>query len=140
MSAQPSSAVRAKALEGVNLECLRARWREAGGEPPALRSVDLLAHMLAWRIQCEGEGGLDADLRRNLRRSPKVAAIPGPSGGTKLVREWQGVRHEVVAMNDGRFVYLNVQYRSLSQIARVITGVRWNGPRFFGLRQGAGRA
>ena len=59
-----------------------------------------------------------------------------PRGGTRLVREWQGVRHEVVAMTDGGYLYRGERHRSLSQVARVITGSRWNGPRFFGLRQG----
>ena len=93
--------------------------------------------MLAWRIQAEREGGLDADLRRALRRPAGVRAAAEPTGGTRLVREWEGVAHEVIAINGGGFLYLGARYRSLSQIARVITGVRWNGPRFFGLRDPA---
>jgi hypothetical protein len=56
--------------------------------------------------------------------------------GTRLTREWQGVRHEVVVEPDGRFRHREELHRSLSQVARKITGSRWNGPRFFGLRAG----
>ena len=122
-------------LEDMSLEDLRARWRDRYGAPPALRSPELLALMLAWRLQAEREGGLDADLRRALRRSGAVKAAPEPTAGTRLVREWEGSRHEVIVMSEGGFLYQGDRYRSLSQVARAITGVRWNGPRFFGLRQ-----
>ncbi len=92
--------------------------------------------MLAWRIQADADGGLDAETRRALRRPIAAAsrATPQPSAGTKLVREWQGVQHEVTAAPEGGFFYRGERYRSLSQVARAITGTRWNGPRFFGLR------
>ncbi len=54
--------------------------------------------------------------------------------GVKLLREWQGKVHEVLALEDGRFAYSGKVWRSLSEIAREITGVRWSGPRFFGTR------
>jgi hypothetical protein len=123
-------------LEGLGLEALRGEWRARFGAPPALRSPELLAMMLAWRIQAEAAGGLDADTRRALRRPVAAAsrAAPQPSAGTKLIREWQGVRHEVTAVSEGGFLYQGQRFRSLSQVARAITGTRWNGPRFFGLR------
>jgi hypothetical protein len=122
-------------LEGLALEDLRARWRARYGAPPKLRSPELLALMLAWRIQAEREGGLDGDLRRALRRAAGVRAAAEPAAGTRLVREWQGRQHEVIVMSEGGFLYQGDRYRSLSEIARAITGVRWNGPRFFGLRR-----
>lgn len=95
--------------------------------------------MLAWRIQAAREGGLGADLRRSIRRpaAAPVATILTP--GTRLTREWQGVRHEVVVEPDGRFRHDGQLHRSLSQVARKITSSRWNGPRFFGLRAGEGQ-
>ena len=126
------------ALEGLSLEDLRTCWRARYGAPPALRSAELLALMLAWRIQAGREGGLEADLRRVLRRPARVRTPPEPCAGARLVREWQGAPHEVIMMGEGGFLYQGDRYRSLSQIARVITGVRWNGPRFFGLRQEPG--
>lgn len=126
------------ALKEEPLEELRRRWRERFGAPPKLRSPELLAHMLAWRLQAEREGGLDADLRRSLRRSVGARTSGDPTPGTRLVREWEGVAHEVVAMREGGYLYRGDRYKSLSEIARVITGVRWNGPRFFGLRQKPG--
>ena len=124
-------------LEGLCLEDLRGRWRALYGAPPRLRSPELLALMLAWRIQADRQGGLDADIRRALRRSAGVKAASEPTAGTCLVREWEGDLHEVIVMSEGGFFYRGDRYKSLSQIARAITGVRWNGPRFFGLRREA---
>ena len=125
------------ALQGLGLEPLRAIWRTRYGSPPPIRSHEILALMLAWRIQAAREGGLDGELRRAIRRPG--AAKPGATSltpGTRLTREWQGARHEVVVEPDGRFRHQDVLHRSLSQVARKITGSRWNGPRFFGLRAG----
>jgi hypothetical protein len=122
-----------RALEGMDLEGLRAEWRRRYGPPPRLRSADLLARMLAWRIQSEALGGLDADLSRRLRRGSGLGRnrtdVPV---GSKLAREWQGVVHEVEACGEG-FRYRGTTYPSLSKVAGVITGVKWSGRRFFGL-------
>lgn len=78
---------------------------------------------------------MDVQARRNLRR-PSTSKTPSPlTPGTLLVREWKGLRQQVVVAPDGRLHWAGGEYRSLSQVARAITGVRWNGPRFFGLRQ-----
>jgi hypothetical protein len=92
----------------------------------------LLRHVLAWRAQAEIYGGLDAQTRRLLRdeRPPRESPV---APGTIISREWRGVTHDVEASDDG-FLYDGRRWKSLSQIARVITGTRWNGPRFFGLR------
>jgi hypothetical protein len=122
-----------RALERLDLEGLRAEWRRRYGPPPTLRSRDLLARMLAWRIQAEAFGGLDADLAKRLRRGVGLSAARSDvSLGTRLVREWQGEPHEVEALENG-FRYRGTLYRSLSAVARQITGVKWNGRRFFGL-------
>lgn len=101
-----------------------------------MRSPEILALMLAWRIQAAREGGLDGELRRTLRRPTSAPVATALTPGTRLTREWQGVRHEVVVEPDGRFRHCDELHRSLSQVARKITGSRWNGPRFFGLREG----
>ncbi len=125
-----------EALEGLDLHGLRAVWRERYGAPPKLRSVELLGLMLAWRLQVEAAGGLSPEARRAIRRPVGEKASPTAAAGARLVREWGGVRHEATAIADGGFLYSGERFASLSQIARRITGVRWNGPRFFGLRTG----
>ena len=122
-----------RALERLGLESLRTEWRRRYGPPPTLRSRDLLARMLAWRVQAEAFGGLDVDLAKRLRRGVGLSAARSdvPSG-TRLVREWQGEPHEVEAL-EGGFRYRGTHYRSLSAVAGQITGVKWNGRRFFGL-------
>jgi hypothetical protein len=123
------------AIAGENLEQLRARWNGRWGNPPRLRSVALLRRLIAWRLQAEAHGGIDDATRRMLR-----GAAPGPeklmAPGTVLTREWQGVRHQVEITEDG-LIHAGRHWKSLSEVARAITGTRWNGPRFFGLRETA---
>lgn len=123
-----------RALEALGLEGLRAEWRRRYGQPPLLRSPDLLRRNLAWRIQADAFGGLSEWSLRALRsKGPMHAPI---ATGTRLAREWRGRRHEVEVAPTG-VVYKGRTYASLSEVARLITGVRWNGPRFFGLRNDA---
>lgn len=132
--ATPPAIIEYAGLADADLSKLRRIWSEHFGRAPTLRSPELLGLMLAYRLQAARYGGLESDLRRTIRRP---SAGPGPVGltpGTKLTREWQGVRHEVVVSSDRLYVHNGTSYRSLSQVARQITGSRWNGPRFFGLR------
>jgi hypothetical protein len=137
MSLEARIAEEVRALARLDLEGLRSEWGRRYGAPPKLRSVDMLARMLAWRIQAEALGGLDPDLARRLRRGTGLGQprtdLPA---GTRLSREWQGRVHEVEAV-EGGFLYAGQTYRSLSKVAGVITGVKWNGRRFFGLDQEA---
>ncbi len=94
----------------------------------------MLALMLAYRIQADQAGGVSVDLRRSLRRPASSPGMSALRPGTRLSREWQGVRHEVVVEADGKLSWSGERYASLSHVARAITGTRWNGPRFFGLR------
>jgi hypothetical protein len=136
VSQQSDLASEVQALESLDLEGLRAAWRAWGEEPPKTRSPELLRLALGWRMQAEATGGLTREARAMLRRTSTPArAPPGLGDGARLVREWRGVRHEVVAV-DGGFRHRGQIYRSLSEVARAITGSRWNGPRFFGLRAG----
>ena len=97
---------------------------------------------LSYKLQADALGDLDRDTARALDRmagqgaGAEVMPVPGTRSaqrGTVLVREWQGTLHSVMVMEDG-YAWNCVTYRSLSEVARAITGTRWNGPRFFGLR------
>ena len=122
---------------------LREIWRDRlGQDPPPLRGREILRRMLAYRIQEAIYGGLSAASGRKLdkieerRRNPALKASAPPlrlTPGTILTREWKGVRHEVKVGVDG-FDHQGQTYKSLSEVARVIAGSRWNGPLFFGLR------
>jgi hypothetical protein len=127
-----------RALAPLDLEGLRARWRRQFGPPPKLRSVDLLRLMLAWRIQADAQGGLDLATRRALRRKTSGMAEGQSHGhGAVLRRIWQGRMIEATVEAEG-FRCEGRLYRSLSALALAVTGTRWNGPRFFGLRQEPG--
>ena len=126
-----------QALDRLDLEGLREVWRGRYAEPPPLRSVDLLRLILAWRIQAQALGGLDPKVRRQLKRRGALEAEGLSLGvGAILRREWQGGVVEVEVAQDG-FRWEGRVYRSLSAVATAIAGVKWNGPRFFGLRADA---
>ena len=124
---------------------LLALWRELFAKPahPRLRR-NLMIPLLAYRLQEQAYGGLKPATRKRLqkltaeleqsRKSP-LALLPRLKTGTKLLRQWQGEMHEVLVADEG-FEYRGVRYESLSEIARQITGTRWSGPLFFGLKQG----
>lgn len=125
------------AIEVMDLAALRSLWADHFGTPPTLRSVDLMRLTLSWRLQARAFGGLDAGMRRRLRRPTKAdpqSAIDLPIG-TKLKREWQG-RTYVIEVTAQGFCWDDNIFASLSAVASAITGTNWNGPRFFGLRKG----
>jgi hypothetical protein len=122
-----------RALAALDLPGLREEWRRRYGEPPKMRSSELLSRLLAWRIQSDVFGGLDAATIRLLQPGRSTAPASSLLPGTRLSREWQGLRHDVEVLEAG-FLHQGTTYRSLSETARAITGTRWNGHRFFGLR------
>ena len=123
-----------RALEAMGLDGLREEWkRQNFGTPPKFRSTDLLRRWLAWKMQTRAFGGLSPETRGKLRRTSMPSATQKLKLGLRLAREWKGVRHDVEIV-EGGVLYANQTYASLSEVARLITGVRWNGPRFFGLR------
>jgi Protein of unknown function (DUF2924) len=91
---------------------------------------------IAYDLQVKAFGGLPARTKRSLRSAAKAdrksALSKLPSRGTRLVREWHGALHEVEVLEDS-YLWRGVRHRSLSAIARAITGTKWSGPRFFGL-------
>jgi Protein of unknown function (DUF2924) len=138
----PARRVDLGSLETASVEALRLRWTSAYGIGPLPRlSRELLIRGIAYRMQEQARGGLSGKVVRRLEqiaRGEDAAHCSGASAsvaraGTRLVREWQGRAHEVVALEDG-FLWNGKAYRSLSEIARLITGTRWSGPRFFGLQ------
>ena len=124
-----------RALARLDLEGLRAAWRRRYGAPPKLRSTDLLARLLAWKIQAAAFGGLDPETRAAIFRKSLPSGGPILTPGMRLDREWRGVT-ESVDVIEGGFRWRGTTYPSLSKVAQAITGVKWNGPRFFGLRNG----
>jgi hypothetical protein len=120
----------------MNVHELRSLWREREGrEAPSGFSKDLIARALAYAVQEEQLGGLSRELKKLLASSDAQAEAPRRiKPGSVIVREYAGARHEVFVVADG-FSWQGKAYPSLSAIAKEITGTRWNGPRFFGLRE-----
>src|SRR3954469_16694633 len=123
------------ALEQAGVIALRAEWRRLfGGEPPRL-SRDLLVRALAYRVQERALGGLSRPSLKRIREladNPEVLGpLPDPAAslrpGAKLMREWHGRTHVVVVTDTG-FDYAGSSYKSLTQIAKLITGAHWSGP------------
>lgn len=120
-------------LADMDLKALRIEWERRYGVAPRHRSVDLLRRVLAWRIQADVHGGFDAVTLKLIARDNSAMTMAAPPG-MRLAREYAGRVHEVVVLENG-VVYEGQTYGSLSEVARLITGKRWNGPRFFGLRE-----
>jgi len=125
-------------IRSLGIDALRTRWRMLfGAVPPKGLTKDMIGRMIAYRIQEEAFGGLD---RETVKLLDRLACGEKPNElkrrlkpGTVLVREYNGERHMVTVLPDG-FLWRDMNYSSLSLIAQAITGTRWNGPRFFGLR------
>jgi Protein of unknown function (DUF2924) len=132
------------ALKSAPIGALKAKWRELFETEPPPYNRRFLEHRLAYRIQELIYGGLKPETRARLRsiaeqvdgggRAKRVkAGGDRPISGTRLVRQYQGVEH-CVTVRDEDFEYQGRPYKSLSAIARAITGTRWNGWIFFGLK------
>ncbi len=131
------------ALNRMSMAELRKRWSDLFGAEPGQWGRPYLVRRLAYRIQELAYGGLSPGAKRRLSliadgapvapSPPKANAKAGLLPGTVLIREWHGERHEVTVQDKG-FMYQGRQYRSLTAIARTITGGSpWGGNRFFGL-------
>ena len=137
-----------KTIERLTLPELRAAWQSRWGEPPQFRSRDLIARAFAYKVQANRGEDLLAVRRRQLNEladrfqaDRRYTPIPAQSlkPGSALIREWNGVRHEV-AVTEAGFEYAGETFRSLSKVAERITGTHWNGQVFFGLKARKGVA
>jgi hypothetical protein len=137
----------AAALEGLSVlgrEELNGKWKALhASDPPDRLRRPLMIQALAYRLQEQALGGLKPATRRLLERVAGDAGAGRPiaveskhpiRAGAVLIREWHGTRHQVTALRDG-FMYQGKRFQSLSKVASEITGTRWSGPLFFGLKQ-----
>ncbi len=128
-------------LPSLDRQMLVRKWQELYGEPPPSGvSQQLLLRAISYKLQERAVGGLKPATRRFLARfsgNGKSSTLPQPrlKTGTRLLREWHGITHEVMVLENG-VQYHDKCYRSLSEVARSVTGTRWSGPRFFGLKSG----
>jgi hypothetical protein len=132
-------------LRGLDVAELRARWHSIfRRKAPSHLPRHLLFRVVAYRLQADALGDLDPDTRRLLDRADTPAEVERLAAdlnqrrtevrpGTTLVREWNGDLHRVMVLAEG-YAWKGETFKSLSEAAFAITGTRWNGPRFFGLR------
>ena len=141
-------AVKLQGLLNLEFPDLRETWQQYYSTgAPASMSRELLRLAVGYKMQEEVSGGLSRRTLLQLSTMKTVSGtrslsdasnrVPAPRSGTKLVREWQGKVHEVLALEDGQFAHDGKTYRSLTMIARQITGTHQSGPRFFGLKSSA---
>ena len=142
-NSEDAVAVKLTALAEMDYDALRAEWRRLyRAQAPKRVARNLLMLGVAWKIQEQAHGGLGAATKRRLADLAKTMEKNGDvtrdrvtcfKPGARLVREWHGETHTVIVLEDG-FQWKGTRWRSLSVIAREITGVHWSGPRFFGLK------
>jgi hypothetical protein len=141
---------RLAALKTTPTADLKAQWRDLFGKEPPPYNRRFLESRLAYRIQELAYGGLKKETIERLQALGeqldggnvilrKTRMDDRPITGTRLVREWQGIEHCATVLHDG-YEYQGRPYKSLSAVARAITGTRWNGWVFFGLKNWRGRS
>ncbi len=143
------------ALATMSPTQLRAVWKRLSGEDLPNAPASLLRQLIAYRLQEKKFGKLPVQIERQLDRmasglgkgedkagAVSLGDISAPRApilhGTRFIREWNGRTISVTANEGGAFEWEGETYRSLSEIARKVTGTRWSGPRFFGLKAGQG--
>lgn len=131
----------------MKIDAMRALWSQRLPKPfpPKLKSPEIFRGLLGCKLREQVEGGLSdaarrklAEIERKSKTGERVELLPRLNPGVRLEREYQGVLHEVDVVESG-FSYKDTTYGSLSEVARAITGARWSGPRFFGLKSGSAR-
>lgn len=147
--------VQLNALEEMSPAQLRAEWKKLSGECLQSSPASLVRHLIAYRLQEKQHGKLSVQIERQLDRMTGVRGQGGQGAvvvvgagsesarfkprtpiplGTRFIREWNGKTIAVTAV-EGGFDWNGEVYRSLSEIARMVTGTHWSGPRFFGLKR-----
>jgi hypothetical protein len=144
-----SAGAKLKLLESMDYGALRTEWRRLyRAEPPKRVARELLMLGVGWKIQEQAHGGLRGASKRALVELAKTLERDGDVSrsrvtrlkpGAKLIREWHGKSHTVIVREEG-FEWRGKRWRSLSVIARTITGMHWSGPRFFSLSAGGGKS
>lgn len=131
------------ALSSLDRQALLDKWRTIyGTEPPYKIRNNFLIRAIAYRMQEQAMGGLKPATRRFLEKvlqdnvNGKKTSVPTTRAkpGTRLLREWHGITHEVLILEEG-IIFKGKKYKSLSEVARHITGTKWSGPLFFGLKK-----
>ncbi|MCX7237149.1 DUF2924 domain-containing protein [Polynucleobacter sp.] len=121
-------------LKILNREQLAKRWQECFSVPaPNLSRSTLLRQAIAWHIQTQALGGLSLVEKRQIQ-SGRVKPVTQTTAGSRLIRVWQGKTYLVTVLDQG-YLYENQTWKSLSSIAKHITGTPWSGPVFFGLKK-----
>lgn len=113
---------------------LARRWKDCFGVPaPYLSRSEILRQAIAWHLQTKALGGLTLQEKRQIQLGASKTTTQ-TSSGSRLIRVWQGKTHQVTVL-DGGYLYEDKTWKSLSAIARQITGTSWSGPVFFGLKK-----
>lgn len=129
------------ALATMSRAQLRSRWGEVSKKPLPRLSPAMLRLALAYELQAKVLGGLSRAAKQRLDQAAAAKTQTcSASPGMRLVREWQGKVHIVTIGENGEVEWNGQNWRSLSKVDRAITGTRWSGPAFFGLKQRKGKA
>lgn len=124
------------ALETLSLAQLRLKWSEIDDRPVPRISAGLLRLAIAWELQAAAHGGLSRKTVQTLDQLAAGRTETRPAqAGMRLMREWNGKVHVVMIDEDGAIHWNDRRWKSLSRVAREITGTRWSGPAFFGLKK-----
>jgi len=131
-------------LSSMSKDALAARWHQLfPSAPPHQLRRQLMVRILAYRVQEQAFRGLSPSARQRLRQiaravekdpAAEITAAPAFKTGTRLIRQWQDQTH-IVTVKETGYEYQGSLYQSLSEVARLITGTRWSGPLFFGLKR-----
>ena len=128
------------ALASLTRAELRQKWSVMTASPAPRASAALLRLAYAYELQSRAHGGLSNRSSDRLTRASEAAALVGPPPRQRLVREWKGTLHVVTIESDETIRWNGKSCNSLSEVARAITGTRWSGPAFFGLKTKARRS